>query len=135
MSYPRYFNIQWRSERNLDIFLTVLFILQVKKRGLSLEAVKLQIQQLPLIALSLVGAVMTGMIAPGFSLLLSEILIVSVFFFFLLYHLHAFSIESQLVVETFYKTSFETSWYVFVYRIQSLVINTLRKVERLVFEF
>jgi hypothetical protein len=135
MSYPRYFNIQWRSERNLDIFLTVLFILQVKKRGLSLEAVKLQIQQLPLIALSLVGAVMTGMIAPGFSLLLSEILIVSLFFFFLLYHLHAFSIESQLVVETFYKTSFETSWYVFVYRIQSLVINTLRKVERLVFEF
>lgn len=50
----------------------------MKKRGLSLEAVKLQIQQLPLIVLSIVGAVMTGMIAPGFSLLLSEILIVSI---------------------------------------------------------
>ncbi|XP_028411550.1 multidrug resistance protein 1-like [Dendronephthya gigantea] len=58
-------------------FLETKILSQVKKRGLSLEAVKLQIQQLPLIILSLVGAVMTGMIAPGFSLLLSEILIVT----------------------------------------------------------
>ena len=41
-----------------------------------MEVIKLYVQQLPLIILSLVGAVMTGMIAPGFSLLLSDILIV-----------------------------------------------------------
>ena len=62
--------------QHVQVFSLYSLFLQVKKRGLSLEAVKLQIQQLPLIILSLVGAVMTGMIAPGFSLLLSEILIV-----------------------------------------------------------
>ena len=47
-----------------------------------MEVIKLQIKQLPLIVMSLVGAVMTGMIAPGFSLLLSEILIVSSHIYF-----------------------------------------------------
>lgn len=51
--------------------------LQVRKQGLSVEAVKLQIQQIPLVVLSIIGAVMTGMIAPGFAVLLSEISIVS----------------------------------------------------------
>ena len=47
-----------------------------------MKVIKLQIKQLPLIVMSLVGAVMTGMIAPGFSLLLSEILIVSSHIYF-----------------------------------------------------